>query len=181
MEPPIHLGTWTDSGKKGERQRPSGSLSNTNESLWTRPGKGDRNQRFHRSTESTLPHSLDRYQNAVYWVRFSKGQDQGLELWQTKPFAIMTYAAKPRDCIDQIASGEGKQVLFERLETPRPAPKVTLNMNWHSKQQHQQHSTSHTDVPCTWKYDVKKRKIRLKHKTLRIRLPQGNLGRLLQT
>ena len=37
MELPIHIGTWIDSGRKGERQRPSDSLSNTNESFWTRP------------------------------------------------------------------------------------------------------------------------------------------------
>ena len=61
MELPIHIGTWTDSGRKGERQRPSGSLSNTNESFWTQPGRGYRNQRFHSSTESTSSHSLEIY------------------------------------------------------------------------------------------------------------------------
>ena len=83
--------------------------------------------------------------NAVYWVRLSQAQDQGLEFWQTKSFAIMTYATIPGDRIDKITSEEGIRVLFERLETPKPAPKVTLKMNWHSKQQ--QHSTSHTHVP----------------------------------
>ena len=61
MELPIHIGLWIDSGRKGERQRPSGSLSDTNESFWTQPGRGDRNQRFHSSTESTLRKSLERY------------------------------------------------------------------------------------------------------------------------
>ena len=78
-------------------------------------------------------------QNAVYCVRLSKAQDQGLEFWQTKAFAIMTYATIPGDCIDKITSEEGNRVLFERLETPRPALKVTLKMNWHSQQQ--QHCT----------------------------------------
>ena len=31
-------------------------------------------------------------QNAEDWVRLSKAQDQGLEFWQTKSFAIVTYA-----------------------------------------------------------------------------------------
>ena len=32
--------------------------------------------------------------NAENCVRLSKAQDQGLEFWQTKSFAIMTYASK---------------------------------------------------------------------------------------
>ena len=39
----------------------SDSLSNTNESFSTRPGRGDRKQRFHISTEGTLRNSLDIY------------------------------------------------------------------------------------------------------------------------
>ena len=73
-------------------------------------------------------------QNAVFWVRLSKAQDQGLEFWQTKSFAIMTYATIPGDCIDRVTSQNGERVYFERLEAPRPAPKVTLKKNWHSQQ-----------------------------------------------
>ena len=40
--------------------------------------------------------------NAVYCVRLSKAQDQGLEFWQTKSFAIMTYVTIPGDCIDRV-------------------------------------------------------------------------------
>ena len=68
-------------------------------------------------------------QNAVYSVRLSKAQDQGLEFWQTKSFAIMTYATIPLECIDRVAFQNGERVDFERLETPRPAPKVTLKKN----------------------------------------------------
>ena len=83
-------------------------------------------------------------QNAVCWVRLSKAQDQGLEFWQTKSFAIMTYATIPGDCMDRVASQNGERVLFERLETPRLVPKVKLEKNWQSQQQH---SSSCTDVP----------------------------------
>ena len=65
-------------------------------------------------------------QNAVYCVRLSKAQDQGLEFWQTKSFAIMTFATIPRDCTDRVTAQNGERVLFERLETPRSAPKLTL-------------------------------------------------------
>ena len=66
----------------------------------------------------------------------------------------MTYATIPEDCIDSVTSQDGDRVLVERLATPRLAPKVTLNVNWHSQQQ--QHSTSDTHVPSTWKHGVKR-------------------------
>ena len=72
-------------------------------------------------------------------IRLSKAKDQGLEFWQTKSFAIMTYATIPGDCIDRVTSQNGGRVNFDRLEAPRPAPKVTLKKNWHGQQQ-QQHS-----------------------------------------
>ena len=82
-------------------------------------------------------------QNAVCWIRCSKAQDQGLEFWQTKSFAIMTYATIPGDCLDRVTAESGERVNFESLETPRPAPRVTLKKKWHN--QHQQHFTSDTD------------------------------------
>ena len=66
----------------------------------------------------------------------------------------MTYATILGDCIDRATSQNGDRVNFERLETPRPAPKVTLKKKWHSQQQH---STSSTDEPGPWKLGTKKR------------------------
>ena len=82
-------------------------------------------------------------------MRRSKAQDQGLEFWQTKLLAIMTYATIPGDGIDPVTFQDGDRVIFERLETPRPAPEVTWKENWQSQQQ--QHSTSSTDVLSLWK------------------------------
>ena len=73
------------------------------------------------------------YHDAVFWIRLSKAQDQGLEFLQTKSFATMTYATIPGDCIDCVTSQNGDRVLFERLETPRPTPEVTLRQNWQSQ------------------------------------------------
>ena len=87
-------------------------------------------------------------QNSVYWVRLSKAHSQGLEFWQTKSFAIMTYATIFGDCVDRVTSLNGERVDFERLETPGPAPKVTLKKIWQSLQQQQQHSSSCTDILC---------------------------------
>ena len=36
-----------------------------------------------------------RNQDAVCWVRLKEAQDQGLQFWQTKSFAISTYATVP--------------------------------------------------------------------------------------
>ena len=52
-------------------------------------------------------------------IRLSEAQDQGLEFWQTKSFAIMTYATIPGDCMDRAKSQNGERVILERLETPR--------------------------------------------------------------
>ena len=82
-------------------------------------------------------------------------QKRRIKDWQTKSFAIMTCATIP-DCTDRFACQEGDRVLFERLEMSRPAPKATVKMNCHSKQQQEQHSTPHTHVLGTWKQDVKR-------------------------
>ena len=96
-----------------------------------------------------------RNQDAVYWVRLKEAQDQRLESWQTKSFAIVIYFTIPGDCIDCVAARDGDRVLFERLATPRPPPKITLKRNWQSQEQQQEQQpeqpTSHTDVPSIWK------------------------------
>ena len=96
-----------------------------------------------------------RNQDAVYWVRLSKAQDQGLRFWQTKSFAIMAYVTIQGDCIDRVTAQTGDRVIFERLATPRPAPKVTLNSNWQSQQEQQeqqpQQPISNTEVTRLWK------------------------------
>ena len=85
-------------------------------------------------------------------VRLSESHDQGLQLWQTKTFAIMAYATIPGDCIDFVTAQNGDRLIFERLATPRPAPKVTLKRNWRSQQQQQpQQPISFTDVTRLWK------------------------------
>ena len=54
----------------------------------------------------------------------------------------------PAECIYKVISQNGDRTLFERLSTPRLAPKVTLNSNWQSHQQ-QQHQQSICDVVST--------------------------------
>ena len=39
-----------------------------------------------------------------HWVRLKEAQDQGLQIWQTKSFAIMTYFTEPGDCIDRVTA-----------------------------------------------------------------------------
>ena len=93
-------------------------------------------------------------QDAVLWITLSRAQDQGLRFWQTKSFAIVTYATVPGDCIDRVTSQNGHRVIFERLATPRSAPKVTLKSNWRTQQHQQkqpQRPTLEDDVRSIWK------------------------------
>ena len=76
-------------------------------------------------------------QDAVCWIKLSRAQDQGLQCWQTKSFAI-SHDSVPGDCTYRVISQNGDRVLFERLATPRPAPKVMLKSNWLVQQQQQQ-------------------------------------------
>ena len=50
---------------------------------------------------TTGPNIRNGSMNAVYWVRWSEVQEQGLESWQTKSFAIMTKATTLGDCINR--------------------------------------------------------------------------------
>ena len=65
-------------------------------------------------------------QDAVFYSGLSRAQDRGLRFWQTISFTIITCTTVPGDCIDRVTSQNGDRVLFERLATPRPPPKVTL-------------------------------------------------------
>ena len=46
-------------------------------------------------------------QDAVYWLKLSRAQDQGLQFWQTKTFAIIAYGTVPGDCIYRVISRSG--------------------------------------------------------------------------
>ena len=82
--------------------------------------------------------------DAVYWINYpeilSRAQDRGLQFWQTKSHAIIVHSSVSADRIYRVISQSGDRILFERLSTPRPAPKVKLKSNWHSQQQQQQQS-----------------------------------------
>ena len=64
-------------------------------------------------------------QKAPYETKWKRNQER-----QKQSFAIMTYFTVPGDCIDRVTAQDGDRVLFERLATPRPAPKVTLKRIW---------------------------------------------------
>ena len=86
--------------------------------------------------------------------KLSRAKDQGLQLWQTKSFAIITHATVTGDCIDRVISQNGDRLIFERLATPRPAPKITLKSNWLALQpqlQQLQQPTLEEDVHSIWK------------------------------
>ena len=99
------------------------------------PGRGEASLRLHRSQNVPYETCWKTNQNVVYWVRLKEAKDQGLQCWQTKSFAIMTYVTIAGDCIDRVTAQNGDRVMFERLATPRSAPKVTFKRNWQNQQQ----------------------------------------------
>ena len=74
--------------------------------------------------------------------KLSRAQDQGFRFWQTKSSAIIVHNPVPANCIYKVISQNGHRTLFERISTPRPAPKVTLGCNWQSQQQQLSDSAS---------------------------------------
>ena len=75
-----------------------------------------------------------RNQDAVYWKNCPKHKIKDCNSGKQSYFR-----SSPTILREETASSEqlprGDQVLFERLPTPRPAPKVTLNSNWLVQQQ----------------------------------------------
>ena len=58
--------------------------------------------------------------------------------WQTKSHAVIVHHPVPLDCFVKVIAKNGEQTPFERLSTPRPAPKVILRSSWQVQQQQQQ-------------------------------------------
>ena len=46
-------------------------------------------------------------QDAVYWIHLSSAQDAGLEFWQTRSNAIITYQSVPQECVVKVVSESG--------------------------------------------------------------------------
>ena len=72
-------------------------------------------------------------QDAVYWISLARAQDKGLQLWQTR-----SHSSVSADCIYKVISKRAETTVFERLSTPRLAPKIVLKSNWQLQQQQQQ-------------------------------------------
>ena len=69
-------------------------------------------------------------QDAVYWINLARAQDKGLRFWQSRSHAVIVYSSVPADCIYKVISEKGERIWFERLLTPRPAPKIVLKITW---------------------------------------------------
>ena len=46
--------------------------------------------------------------DAVYWIHLSTAQDAGLEFWQTRSNAIITFPSVPKECVVKVVSESGK-------------------------------------------------------------------------
>ena len=81
-------------------------------------------------------HSNRRHnQDTVYCVKLSRAQDQGVQFWQTRSNAIIEDDLVPANYIYKAISQNGDRILLERLSTPRPPLRVTLEDEWQTQQQ----------------------------------------------
>ena len=93
-------------------------------------GKDDEEEPIH--DDMTVPrkfHYCSKWrhdQDAVHWVKLKKAQYLRLHFWQTKSNAIIGHNPVPPECIFQVIARNGQNVIYERLSTPRPSPKVVL-------------------------------------------------------
>ena len=74
-------------------------------------------------------------QDAVYWINLARARDKGLQFWLRRSHAISVCSFLLADGIFKVISQRQEKTLFERLSTPRPAPKIVLKSYWHSQQQ----------------------------------------------
>ena len=72
-------------------------------------------------------------QDPVFWIKLSMTQDQGLQFWHAKSFAIITNVTVPGNCTHRVISQNGLRVQFGR-----PARKIALKSKEHTQQQQQQ-------------------------------------------
>ena len=73
-----------------------------------------------------------------------------LQFWQTRSHARIVCSSVPADCIYKAISQKGERILFERLSTSRPAPKIVLKSAWQSQQQQQQQQDTLLRAPGNW-------------------------------
>ena len=82
---------------------------------------------FGKDAEEEKPHSAytvpqkvpcetrwKRNQDAVYWERLKKAQDQGLQFWQTNSVLIMTCVTIPGDYIDRVTTQKRRSSTFRK-------------------------------------------------------------------
>ena len=84
--------------------------------------------------EKYITKQMETNQGAVHWINLARAQDKGLQFWQTRSHAIIVCISVPADCIFKVITQKGEQTLFERLSTPRPAPKIVLKSHWQLQQ-----------------------------------------------
>ena len=89
-------------------------------------------------------------QDAVCWINLARAQDKGLQFWQTRSNAVIVHNSVPTDCIFKVISQRGERTLFQRLSTPRPAPKIVLKS---ARQPQQQQDTSESSASGTRKLE----------------------------
>ena len=88
--------------------------------------------------KGTLPQQVENSSGRRLLDRFSPSTRQRTTVLANQIPCHNCMLSVPPDCIYKVFSQTGERTLFERLSTPRPAPKIVLKSAWQSQQQQQQ-------------------------------------------
>ena len=84
------------------------------------------------------------HQDPVHWVNLARVQEKGLQLWQTRSYAMIVHDSVLADCIEKVECQRGDKITCEILSTPRTVPKIVLKSAWKLQQQQEQRA-GHTE------------------------------------
>ena len=145
MEHSTHFGEWNNTGRKRDRQSSTSSLFRASEFFGNDPDEEKPHNDFSVPQKVHYKAYWKHNEDAVYWIRLSRAPNEVICNHHLRHSA--------GDSIDRVISQNGDRVIFERLTTPRPAPKVTLKSDWLVEQQHQQPQqlTLKESVDNSWK------------------------------
>ena len=75
--------------------------------------------------------SMEKHQDAVYWVDINLAIEKGLKFYQSRSNAIILLETLPAYCIPKVIRMETGDVIYEKVYmSPRPPPKISLKHEW---------------------------------------------------
>ena len=119
----IYLGEWIDSGGKENDKARQAVLFTLLNLFGEHPGEEKPHDKYKTPQKLHNHNCWKRKQDAVCWIQLSRAPD---EITCNR----RAHSCARVHCIHRVVSENGDRVMFDSRATPRPAPKVTLKINW---------------------------------------------------